>query len=39
MHLTQFCFMLPTVPSFEMLPKHKWYGFIFEFFALNCYIF
>ena len=28
-------FMLTIVKSFEVLPKHNGYGFIFESFALN----
>ena len=27
--------MLSTVKSFDILPKHKGYGFISEYFALN----
>ena len=32
-------FMLVTVKSFEMLPKHNEYDFISEYFASNWYIF
>ena len=31
--------MLPTVKSFEILPRHNEYGFVLESFALNKYIF
>ena len=31
--------MLSNVKSFEILPKNIGYGFIYEFFALNLYIF
>ena len=32
-------FMLLILKSFEILPKHNGYGFIFESFALNLHIF
>ena len=31
--------MLSTVKYFEILPKHDGYGFIFQSFTLNWYIF
>ena len=35
----QLFFMLSTVKSFEILPKHNGYGFVLEFFALYWYYF